>query len=198
MQSEGLRLFVALSPPEEVQRALVSFQRSLVPALPGLSFVRQRLEGAHGPHYHLTLHFIGAAHGDTLPGVCAALEAVVGRFGPLRLRLGELGWFARGTAVRVLYIGLGGDTGPLAGLAAELSTALGADSGQVRFHPHITLARGPRRGQVSVDAVKSALPTLIPLPGVDFVADKIILFNSVLTREGPRYSILQGFPLGTR
>ncbi|MDP3767489.1 MAG: RNA 2',3'-cyclic phosphodiesterase [Dehalococcoidia bacterium] len=191
-RSETLRLFVACELPDDVRRALGNVQADLTRSgAEGLRWVRP--EGIH-----ITLKFLGAVEDSRVPKLRSALAQAVDPF-ELRLQPATLGGFG-GPRLRVVWIGLEGDTEGLAALAARVEKALvplGFPRERRPFAPHLTLARVPdpvpadQRQSVVALLDQYALP---PLPSM--VLNDVRLIRSVLSPSGSTYHLVARFPDG--
>jgi 2'-5' RNA ligase len=137
---------------------------------------------------HLTLRFLGAVRRETLDRLAAGLRAV--RRDPFEVRLGEVGTFGRGSAVRVVWLGVEEGKAALAGLAglveAECRDA-GLEPEPRPYNPHLTLGRvRERRG--------NALPELPQPPAVaPWTVAGFHLYQSRLGPSGAVHSVLEDF-----
>jgi 2'-5' RNA ligase len=178
-----MRLFIALSLPDEVHRELALVQARLR----GLPV---RWSGPAG--IHLTLQFIGETAEQRAPELLAALAALPAA--PLTLQLEGLGAFPDLRRPRVIWAGLGGDLAALSRLqAAVLATTapLGFALEERPFRPHLTLGRvrqeaGPEERQALGRAIERAEA---PAP-LAWQAGGPTLFQSALTPAGAVYTAL--------
>ncbi|MFY7065487.1 RNA 2',3'-cyclic phosphodiesterase [Nocardiopsis changdeensis] len=134
-----MRLFVALTPPAAVVDAVLGAREPGLRHTPDLHWTRP--DG-----WHLTLAFLGEVPDDLLPGLTGALGAAVGEHDPFDLTVDGWGVFPHPHRDRaaVLWAGVGGDTGALAALSADLRAAASAAGlpGEDRIYvPHLTVAR---------------------------------------------------------
>ncbi|CAL9522568.1 RNA 2',3'-cyclic phosphodiesterase [Nocardiopsis dassonvillei] len=134
-----MRLFAALTPPPGVVDAVRGARE------PGLRHAPE-LSWTPPGEWHLTLAFLGEVPDDLLPGLTAALGAAAGDRGPFDLTVDGWGVFPHPHRDRaaVLWAGVGGDTGALAALSADLRAAASAAGlpGEDRVYvPHLTVAR---------------------------------------------------------
>lgn len=93
---------------------------------------------------HLTLRFLGGISQSNIPMVADSISEVVKRYVPFNLSIGEPGAFPNFERPRVLWIGVGGDTGPLMRLQEDVEEAmsqLGFPRETKPFSPHLTVAR---------------------------------------------------------
>jgi 2'-5' RNA ligase len=91
---------------------------------------------------------------------------------------------------RILWVGPQRTSAPMQRLARELGKALrraGFALERRPFAAHVTLIRKLRAPR--------ALP---PLPRVEWPVDEFVLVRSVLSKEGPRYAVLERFALQGR
>jgi 2'-5' RNA ligase len=188
--SKFLRLFVALKLPDEVRSALGRLQDELRRAgAPRLRWVRP--EGIH-----LTLKFLGAVGEGRVPPIIEALAKAIEPF-ELKIQPEGMGGFG-GQRLRVVWIGLGGDTQILVSLARCVDDALaplGFERERRPFAAHLTLARVPdeasreERSQVNglIEAYQGeALPSM--------ALRDVSLMRSILGPGGATYQRLASFP----
>ncbi|HEX5478879.1 MAG TPA: RNA 2',3'-cyclic phosphodiesterase, partial [Dehalococcoidia bacterium] len=117
----------------------------------------------------------------------------------LRLQPGELGSFGGRRNLRVVWVGVGGDTPALSALAGRVEGALaplGFPTERRPFAAHLTLARArdetPPAGR---ERIHDALQRIRPpdAPAIDVRA--VSLMQSELGHGGARYHALASFPL---
>ncbi|MFC8720719.1 RNA 2',3'-cyclic phosphodiesterase [Kitasatospora sp. NPDC057198] len=186
-----MRLFVAVNPPASAKQELADAVEPLR-ELPGAD----RLRWTEPAGWHLTLAFLGEVPADEVPALEGALARLAGEHPAHRLRLVGAGTFGE----RALWAGVEGETGPLRALAADVQRALDVEDGERGFQPHLTLARsgttrsrkpdGPGRLRAMATAMRG-------FRGTEWAAGRIQLMRSE-TGYGPaRYTVLEGWPLGT-
>jgi 2'-5' RNA ligase len=187
--SEPIRAFIAAVLPADVRAAIGRLQQALTPQRLNLRWVKPA-------NIHLTLKFLG----DIGEGRVAAIKQVVGDLArqqpPLRLAATGLGVFPGPQRPRVMWVGLVGDTGPLAALAKDVEAAL-ADVGfapeQRPFKAHLTIGRFKKEGPCG--DVAGALAAHRQFEGGAFTVTGLHLFRSQLRPEGPIYTDLAEFYL---
>jgi|SRR5437762_7041994 len=176
-----MRLFVAVPLlPELADRAA-----ALLPeALPGLKRVRPEL-------MHVTLAFLGWTPDDRLPAVVEAARAAAVGQPAFDLTFGRPGRFPASGRPRVVWLSVA-DGGPaLEAIAAQVSGELRAR--ELRFDdrpftPHLTLARvAPDASAAEARAVGAAIERLPDLE-LRTRVDRIAVVQSILSRNGPRYT----------
>ena len=173
-ETGGVRLFVAVWPPEEVLAGLGDVVATARTAAPGARWVGRE-------QWHVTLRFLGDVPdpGPVADALAAApLPAAEAVVGPRATALGRT----------VLVLPVAG----LDGLAAAVATAtdgLGAAPDALPFRGHLTLARAPRRARLP-----AGLPGRVPAFGRRFPVTAAHLVRSHLTSTGPRYEDLAILP----
>ena len=185
MSSIG-RGFVAVVPPDDVLDAI---EARIAP----VRAAHGELRWSRREQWHLTLRFLGPV--PDVEGLLAALRhelAPVSRVGGV----GVVGAGAFPTASRasVVWFGIGGGADGLTRVAEaveEASVAAGFESDAHEFTPHLTVARVPRRKDVT--AVLAALgdePVGTPWP-----VDDVVLVSSDTQPTGAVYSEIARVPL---
>ena len=177
-----MRLFVAVFPPPEVQRALNEAARSLIPNNAFRLTAPERI--------HLTLKFLGDVSGEDLDRTVGALAPLSDDREPFDAATGDFGVFPSARRARVLWAGVGEGSEALGALARDVEALLeGVGFGrEVRpYVPHLTLGRARR--PVGFD------PEDARLPGLRFAVREVRLVESRPEGGGVTYSTLAGYPL---
>lgn len=128
-----MRLFVALTPPDEVIDALRTTTAGLRELAPSLRWTRPQ-------QWHLTLAFLGEVGDEVVDELTRRLNRAAARCPPLSLSLGGGGRFGN----RVLWTGVQGDRDRLRRLAGSAAAAARRCRLRVEdrpYRPHLTLAR---------------------------------------------------------
>ncbi|GAB5468928.1 MAG: RNA 2',3'-cyclic phosphodiesterase [Rhodospirillales bacterium] len=176
-----LRLFVALSLPDEIREAL----SDLEDRLPGARWLDEE-------SYHITLRFIGEVDGGQADDIAYELDRLDGR--GFELSLCGLGHWGEGSRARALWAKVE-KTEPLSRLQQKVENALqrvGCKAERRRFSPHVTIARLRNTPSEALHPfiLHHSLLRLGPFPVEDFV-----LYRSFLTGEGPIYQAAAVYPL---
>jgi 2'-5' RNA ligase len=140
-------------------------------------------------HWHVTLAFLGAVEGSTVPDLLDRIAGVAVAHEPFSLRTGGLGAFPRPAAARVVWYRLYDAEERLASLARALADVLSLEPHDP-FRPHVTLARA-RRGPTDA---RSLLAEVTPLATI--VVRRLMLMRSQLDSGAPRYERLGTIELG--
>ena len=175
------RLFVAIVPPQDIRDLLIDAMDDS----PELRWVGEE-------QLHLTLRFVGEVERPMANDLAAALSQL--RSGAFEIRIAGLGQFERrgGGAVWAAVE----PRAPLAALAAKVERICqdaGLAAERRAFHPHITLARWNRAG---ARAARDFLERNHGLASAAFAVDRVVLFESRLSRHGPHYDAVATYPLG--
>jgi RNA 2',3'-cyclic 3'-phosphodiesterase len=162
------RLFVAVTPPDDVLDALGQLPRV---DEPGVRWTRR-------DHWHVTLRFLGEAEVDH---AAAALErlrasATTVELGPSVSRLGR----------NVICLPASG-LDDVAGAVRQVTEGVGEPPDPRPFSGHLTLARLKHRGACRLAGTPFS---------ASFVADGVELVRSRLSDVGPTYSVELRVPLG--
>jgi 2'-5' RNA ligase len=180
-----MRLFVALDLPPDIIGNLESLVTTLRPA-------------AHiawsSPHnMHITTKFIGWWPDERLDEVQSALAGIP-RHGPITVEVRGLGFFPNPRAPRVFWCGI--EAPGLDRLAADTdraTAALGVESENRPFSPHLTLARIKER--LDLRPLHDAIAALPSLEFGRCEARSFFLYRSVPGPKGSVYTKLAEWPL---
>jgi RNA 2',3'-cyclic 3'-phosphodiesterase len=146
---------------------------------------------------HLTLHFFGQISDPRVARAVEALQPVFAGQAPIQLRLSGLGSFPSHARPRVLWCGIGGDTGALHSLGDRCASALAAAGFAVDerpFRPHCTLGRPRLPWPATAHERWNELAS--QQPSTDgFIADVAILYESVTGPSGMRHHPRLTLPL---
>ena len=144
---------------------------------------------------HITLKFFGEVPDERLDVIAEALSLAAAGTQPLALRLGQFGAFPTERRPRVLLASIdpNGEFAALRERVEQSCEAIGFAPEGVPFQPHVTLGRVREGQRLPAQAFDGELVRVTPS---SFVADRIVLFESVLTPGGPRYSARNTIVLG--
>ena len=177
-----------------------------------LGAVQQDLAGTHASvrcpapeNIHLTLKFIGDVEDAAVAPIKDVVETVARETEAFEWELSSLGTFPQKEFPRVVWVGVGAGTDPIATLADRMEeqlAPLGIARADRPFSPHITIARirtHRQRGRAKNEEreIRGAV-TRLRLPPCDPLAgDAVILYRSQLSPGGARYTALVTAPLRT-
>jgi 2'-5' RNA ligase len=188
---ETVRIFIALSIPQDAKDVLAETIRQLRSVIPsGVRWVDPQ-------GIHLTLKFLGNVNSSVVNDILDAMKAASENYEGTKfsLSLANLGLFPNDKHPRVLWAGTEGDLDSLGALHVVVDEAVSRlrFSREKRpFRPHLTLGRvqdrvpqGGARRFIGEAVVKSQLPTT---PAWE--VDRIHLIRSSLTPQGATYTSL--------
>jgi len=133
-----IRAFIAIKIPKDIQEKLGEVQDKL-------KEVEAYITWVNPGNIHLTLQFLGNIDEAQIPQIVSQLQESVQVVAPFEMQIGYAGAFPNLQYPRVIWIGITDDTaGSLKRFQEDLSrrvTALGFESEEGRFKPHLTLGR---------------------------------------------------------
>jgi len=174
-----MRLFLAFPLPVDIVECVEAMQTRLKD---------KNLRLPESPH--LTMKFLGDVDEEKLDVLKATLATI--KHPTCEVRLGAIGAFPAASKPRVLWVGVE-PVDLLMRLHADAERALkGMFPPDEKFHPHITLARV--KSDIDAPTVKRIMA--IPVEPREFEVDRLVLFRSVLTGQGPVYTELMEVKLG--
>jgi 2'-5' RNA ligase len=184
-----MRLFVALPILEPALGVVVGLLDRLRASDWPVRWVRP--EGIH-----LTLKFFGEVAPERLEVIEEAIRFAAAGTGSIPMRLATLGAFPTPTRPRILWLGL--EAPPALELLQHRLERGGENIGfppeGAPFQPHVTLGRmreGHRLPPRSLETAAGGHEK------VAFLADQVVLYESMLTADGPRYEARVVLPLAT-
>jgi 2'-5' RNA ligase len=182
-----MRLFAALPIREPGRAAVISLLDDLRGSDWPVRWVKP--EGIH-----LTLKFYGEVMPERLDVIEEGLRYAVAGARPIPLRLTQVGAFPTSTRPRVLWVGL--EAPPALELLYDRLERRGIEIGfppeGAPYSPHVTLGRvreGHRLPPGAIDRYEMSNE------GTAFLAEELVLYESVLTSDGPRYQSRLVLPL---
>ena len=176
-----MRCFLAIELPESARGTLAGLQ-----VLIGNEYAKIRWVAPK--NIHLTLKFLGELDELEIKLMKDALKLV--SYKSFNCRLGKLGWFPHDESINVLWVGLEPEREILK-LHGDIELALGSLFEKDKlFSVHVTLGR--------VKFVKQKVHFLKLLRGINvpecvFPVVSFALIKSDLTKDGPRYTVLERY-----
>ncbi len=180
------RLFAALKINPDPE--FLSGYRSLQSAMNN-----QQIKWVEERNIHITLKFFGETEERKLPLISSILNKRASQTGPIELKLSKLGIFGSSYAPKVIWTGIE-PYEQLATLMKNIQNDLkpaGFEPDRQNLVPHLTLGR--------VKMVKDkilferAIGQFKNISSSSTTIGEIILFESILHREGPEYVALEKF-----
>ncbi len=186
-----IRTFVAV----EINKAVRDRAAKLIEALAGTA---ADVNWVQRENLHITLKFLGNVHEREIPDVCEAVADAVAEIDPFDLEVRGAGAFPNAARPRTIWLGATEGSEQMRALHGRVEAALaelGYREEHRRFKTHLTLGRVRGTGPEIAD-----LGQLLQQHH-DFIAGRtpvghLTVFASTLTREGPRYEVLDTAALG--
>lgn len=179
----GVRSFVAVELPLSMREAIGRLNSSI--ATDGLRLVRPEL-------MHITMKFLGDVPQEKIGAVAEALGRV--KAAPFPVQVKGIGSFP-GRSVRVVWLGLMGDFSELYEGIERSLFPLGFAPEDRGFSPHVTLGRVGRPSAEMNRKLQEKMASYTDIDFGSFMVERFYLKKSTLTRGGPIYEDLAGFPL---
>ncbi|MBW6484585.1 MAG: RNA 2',3'-cyclic phosphodiesterase [Syntrophobacterales bacterium] len=190
MRDNGtLRLFLAIVPPDGLNREIARLQGRLQRIVTGnIRWVKP--EGLH-----LTLKFFGDVSAMAVEQISTAGKQAADADAPFTLSLCGLGTFPSAKRPRVVYLEMEGDTKRLTVFQAKLEKKLaemGFPGEERPFLPHLTLAR--IKTLAEPESLLRELSASSAYEARQFTASELCLFKSDLGPGGALYTKLAAYP----
>ena len=189
---EEIRCFIAIELPDDIREGLGK-------VIAGLKSSQLDVKWVDPFSIHLTLNFLGYVAPDRIAEITEAIADAATGVPPFFLEIKKLGVFPNLNRVRVVWVGVEGETDKLLQFQKRLETnldILGFPPEERDFTPHLTLARV--RENVSPEE-RRELGQLIAATGAPtigrFTATTVSLMRSQLARTGAVYTQLAAVEL---
>lgn len=180
---ETIRSFISLEFSEKIKQAVCQLQERLITSGGDVKWVKMA-------GLHLTLKFLGQIPVTKLPAITGALEPIVARSCPLRVKIRGVGVFPDMKTPRIIWLGVEGGE-PLKRLQADVEAAINGLSFEPEtrsFKPHLTIGRvrsGKRRQMLIQSLGKEAA-----WEAGDYEFPELFIMKSDLQPSGAVYTPL--------
>lgn len=184
---DKIRAFIAVEIPRDVKLLLSQIQSDLKAGC------RTPVKWVETQNLHLTLKFLGDTDAGKAAAILTAIEEGTGGIRPLRVKTGEPGVFPNARRPQVIWMGLTGDIQILARLQQGIDSALtplGFKAENRPFRPHLTIGRVRDSASPAEREDLGRLVSHVTVADQVFTVDAVHLIQSLLTREGPVYTVL--------
>ena len=174
-----MRCFIAIDLPLEIKSLLYNLQHKIGGEYAKIKWVEKK-------NLHKTLKFLGEIDEEKLNLVKKALNEI--KFKRFEANLNKIGWFPNDHRINVIWVGLKPEKNILelhGDIELKLASLFENDE---RFSVHITLGRVKhvKNKEKFLNLLKS-----IKVNSEKFVIDEVCLFRSILSKDGPKYDILE-------
>jgi 2'-5' RNA ligase len=206
----ALRLFVAISPPEDVKDRIEKVQQQLRGVVP-----KHIVRWTKREQFHLTLKFLGNVVETRVNELIEALRAAGRGAEALHLRAEKIGFFPGARVPRVLWVGVHDEKDALPRVQKRVETsvenfavapgtaavpAASSPAGRQRsqekaFTGHITLGRIQQVRRSESEILSKAVNNIADPFFGEWTANHVELIRSELLSGGSRYTTLAEIPL---
>jgi len=187
-----MRLFAAIKISEEVKESLIGFREKMSPQ----TEMPNKVKWVESSQIHLTLKFFGEVEATRLASLQKALFKSVQAIKSFSFGVCGIGVFPQKGPPRVLWAGISEPTGTLGQCASSVegeTVQSGFFPADKPFSGHVTLARFsvPPGNELTSFFEKTASQSFGKV-----TAERMVLVESRLSSQGPRYIDLTEFPFG--
>lgn len=199
-----IRAFIAVDLPEALRQETAAFEGELQRAGADIKWVEP-------DNLHLTLKFLGSVSETQVPSLIGALQPACAGHPPFTLTLEGIGAFPRTTRPRVIWVGVTDGKEALSDLARSVEEAcnlsvlrqaqherepltLSPLKEERPFSPHLTIGRA--RSQEGIARLVKQLQVAEFKGRTPAPVDRLVLYQSTLSSQGPTYTKLAEIPLG--
>lgn len=184
------RLFIGIDPSEALRQEIVKLQTSLQALkLPLVLELPEKL--------HLTLNFIGAVDKEKTADIQQLIKHAVFGIPPFTLTPAFLETLYQKHGSSIIYLGLTGEIQMLKNLQGLLADGL-TESGisqPGRYLPHLTVAKFKKADPVLIKSFIDKVDEFAYTPLSEFTVSQIVLFESLLSKDGSHYRRIGHFAL---
>ncbi|MDR2017454.1 MAG: RNA 2',3'-cyclic phosphodiesterase [Syntrophobacterales bacterium] len=180
-----MRAFLALELPLDIKAYLQTVIAGMAARIKDVRWVRE--EG-----FHITLKFLGEIEKDTAWRIKDMIPMIGTKYAPLPASIKSIDAFPSRRRAKVVVVKLRDGIEKIRSIFDDVEKGLlklNIEPEEREYTPHITLGR-----------VKRPQPLLekntFPLEEKRFVLDKLVLFQSILTKEGAQYTPQGDIKLG--
>lgn len=180
-----MRAFLAIEIPEDLKRYLRRASDHMAGRVKGIRWVRE--EGMH-----VTLRFLGEIDGETSGRIREGISFIGASYSPFTACIGSIDAFPGRKRARVVVVGLEEGAETIKSIFADVERGLsdlGIEPEGRGYTPHITLGRARTPAPLLDKDIEA-------LERKRFPVDRVILFESTLTREGAIYTPRWDIKLG--
>jgi RNA 2',3'-cyclic 3'-phosphodiesterase len=186
---EGIRTFIALPTPLQIQQTIAGIQSLLKASQADVKWESQ-------DKFHITLVFLGNVNQSKLELLATALHKSVQQFSSSSIIFESMGAFPHPHNPRIVWMGIRPNQ-IIQDLQAEIARVCAEfrfPKEERLFHPHITLGRvkGPQNLVRLTEAIKT-----ITFEPIETHCSEVLLMKSELRPGGSIYTRMKSFPLHT-
>lgn len=185
-----VRSFLAFELPEAILDRIGEVQKALKSSGADVRWVNP-------VNIHLTLKFFGNIEASQVESISKSISETAQTTPPISIAVRGIGAFPSLKSPRVIWMGLHDEKKVLVSFQKQLDGDLqkiGFQPEDRPFHPHLTLGR--MRSNRGKEALVGVMEKFREEEFGTFRAERVVLFKSDLTPQGPVYSRLREVKLG--
>ncbi|MFH1592915.1 MAG: RNA 2',3'-cyclic phosphodiesterase [Candidatus Woesearchaeota archaeon] len=178
-----MRIFIGIELPLKIKAVLYSLQKTVGNEFAKVNWVAKK-------NLHQTLKFLGSVDEKDIELVRKILKEL--KFKKFVVSLDKVGWFPSDQRINVVWVSLRPEK-EVMGLHGDIELKLGSlFEKEERFSVHVTLGRVKfvKDKKKFLDALKN-----VKLPWESFTVKDFSLVKSELSKDGPKYSVLERYDL---
>ncbi len=189
-----MRTFIAIELPKAIKDSLALLEDRLKNSGADVKWVEPR-------NIHLTLKFLGEVDQQKLEKIAEAMQSIAGNKKTFHLRVSSVGAFPKMEFPRIIWVGINkgdNETKEIAEGLEEKLAKLGIPKENHPFSSHITIGRV--KSTLNRDKLIqefTAAEGMLKTGNLEFNVERITLFQSTLTPNGPVYNPLKTADLTT-
>lgn len=190
--SDRKRSFLAVHFSSEVSERIVELQADLKNGSP-----EKAVKWVEPHNLHLSLQFLGDVDVGLFPKLSGGLRGAFADVQPFPIVLGGVGAFPSAERPRVVWVGFrtgANDLHTLQACVERVTEPLGFSPEKREFRAHVTLGRV--KDEHAARGLKPALDLFEKAEAGQCQIGVVELMTSELRSNGPRYSVLDTFPIG--
>ncbi len=157
----------------------------------------ERINWVKLQNIHLTLKFLGSTADEKIPEIVTAINTCVRDFEPFVLQFNKTGIFGSRYQPRVLWLGLNEVSEQLNLLSDGIIDAMdkiGFKRDRQNFVPHLTLGR--IKNLTDKPRFQEVIGNIPQKIYISTSVDKLLLYESILHKDGPEYRVINSFKIG--
>ena len=192
---EVMRLFVAISIPDEVRSEMIGAQQELREPERG-----KLVHWTKPDQFHLTLKFLGDVPANCVEALKNAVESACADSQVLHLRAAGIGFFPNHRAPRVIWAGIEGERDRLMQLQSKIAGAVRpftSEPVRENFVSHLTLGRFKAAGGRQIGELVNRALAMQDREFGSWQAGEVEIVRSQLRPTGAVHTVLAAIALGT-
>ncbi len=185
-----LRTFIAVDASDEVRARALDLIERLRPAHSSVKWVTAE-------NLHWTIKFLGDVEAEVTADICRQVSEAVSHLAPFQIKARGAGAFPKPDRPRTLWLGVGEGESEMTALAAAIDDSLqplGLRGEARKFTPHLTLGRV--RGAPQGDSLADQIVRNADFDAAAQTVESVVIYSSLLERQGPVYQPLGRAKLG--